>query len=48
MTAKQQAVKDIKRSLKEQRVSFLAFHRELDPVMEEIVNDYLEEQKKIS
>lgn len=46
MTAKQQALKDIKESLKKEERTFIAFRSELNPTMRRIVSEYLKEQKK--
>lgn len=46
MTAKQQAIRDIKESLRSERKSFLAFHKELNPVMDYLVNEHIQQQQK--
>lgn len=40
MQAKKQAIHDIKEALKEEHKIFLLFREELNPVMEELVNEY--------
>lgn len=47
MSAKQQALKDIKSDLESEGKSFIAFHRELNTPIRNIVNQYLKQQKKI-
>lgn len=44
MTARQQAILDIKEELKAQGKSFLAFRTNLNPVMKELVKDQLSKQ----
>ena len=44
MSAKQQAIKDIKQELSLHGKCFLAFRTELDPVMEELVSNQLKAQ----
>lgn len=46
MTAKKKAIEDIKEDLLRESRSFLAFRRNLDPVMKKMVSDYIELQKK--
>lgn len=46
MTAKQQALKDIHNDLREQGKAFIAYHRELNQVMRQLVSDHLKQQKK--
>ena len=46
MTAKKKAIEDIKEDLLRESRSFLAFRRNLDPVMKKMVSDYIEPQKK--
>ena len=46
MTARQQAERDIRESLKQNHKSFIAFRKELNPVMKEIVSEYTEAQEK--
>ena len=41
MSAKQAAIKDIKESLKKSHKAFIAFHRELDNVMAQLVKEQL-------
>lgn len=48
MTARQQALKDIKDDLKKSGKSFIAFRSELNPAMQELVKEQLKEQRKIS
>ena len=45
MNVKEQAVMDIQEELSKQGKSFIAFHNELDEVMEEIVNNLIKEQE---
>lgn len=45
MNVKEQAVMDIQEELSRQGKSFIAFHNELDEVMEEIVNNLIKEQE---
>lgn len=47
MTAKQQAIKDIKDELKGSGKCFITFHSELNPIMDSIVSEYLKEQKSM-
>ncbi len=47
MTAKQAAVRDIKKSLRSESKMFLAFHKELDSIMESLVQQQIEAQEKI-
>lgn len=47
MSAKEQAIKDIKSDLREQHKSFLAFHKELNPIMNEIVRNQLNLQQRL-
>ena len=44
--AKQQAIEDIKNDLTVNGKCFIAFRSVLNPIMDEIVNEYLEEQTK--
>lgn len=48
MDAKQKAIQDIRMELKKQHRCFIAFHRELNPVIDAIVNNLLEKQQKKS
>jgi len=48
MTAKQQALRDIKASLKEESKSFLAFHKERDGIINSITKEYLRQQEAIN
>ena len=45
MTAEQQALQDIKDDLKQQSKTFIAFRKRLNPIMDRIVNHYLNEQE---
>ena len=45
MTAKQVAVRDIKNDLRQYAKCFLAFHKELDPVMKQLVKEQLKAQR---
>ena len=46
--ARQQAILDIKEDLKRNHRSFLAFHRSLNPVMEYLTTEYLNQQLNIT
>lgn len=48
MTAKSMAIKDIKNDLKQEGRTFLSFHRELNPVMKELVREHIKEQNHLS
>lgn len=48
MSAKEQAIQDIKDDLRKQGKSFLAFHRNLNPIMNRLVNKQLKEQEDIN
>ena len=48
MTAKEQALKDIKDELKREHKAFIAFKSELNPIMRKLVSEQIKEQKKIS
>ena len=45
MSVKDQAIQDIKESLRIQGKCFLAFRTELNPIMEELVNEQLKAQE---
>lgn len=45
MTAKEQAVQDIKDELKLSSKSFLAFRKKLDPIMDKLVENYIKQQE---
>lgn len=45
MTAKQQAIKDIKDDLMQENRCFLAFNNSLNPVMDRLVRDQIEQQQ---
>jgi len=47
MSAKQQALKDIKSELESEGKSFIAFHKELNIPIRNIVKQYLKRQKEI-
>lgn len=47
MSAKQQAVQDIKESLRIQGKCFLAFRSELNPIMDTLVNEQLKAQQSL-
>jgi hypothetical protein len=47
MTAKEQAILDIKEELKEQHKSFLAFHKNLNSIMDKLVENQLKLQASI-
>lgn len=46
MNARQQAEKDIRKELRSHSKSFIAFRTELNPVMRELVKNYIKEQKQ--
>ena len=46
MTARQQAIQDIKDDLRQHNLSFIAFRKELNPIMDRLVNQQLKEQSK--
>lgn len=46
MTVKDIAIHDIKDALKQESRSFFAFNTDLNPVIDEIIEDYTMEQKK--
>lgn len=46
MSAKQQAILDIKKDLEKQGKCFIAFKSELNPVMNKLVNRQIKAQKK--
>jgi hypothetical protein len=46
MGAKQQAIQDIKQELKQEGKSFLAFRKELNPIMKILVKAQLREQRR--
>ena len=48
MSAKDYAVKDIRESLEIKGKCFLAFRRELDPIMDSLVEEQIEQQLKAS
>lgn len=48
MSAKQTAINDIKESLKEENKCFIAFHRVLNPIMDSLVRQQLDEQAKLN
>lgn len=47
MTAKEQAILDIKEELKEQHKSFLAFHKNLNSIMDRLVENQIRLQTSI-
>lgn len=47
MTAKQQAMEDIKNDLLEHGKCFIAFKSELNPIMRKLVSEQLKAQKKV-
>lgn len=47
MSAKQQAIEDIKKDLKKQGKSFLAFHTVLNPIMHRLVLQQIQKQKSL-
>ena len=44
MTAKKQALRDIMEDLRKDGKCFLAFRSELNPIMDKLVEQYLEQQ----
>lgn len=47
LTAKEQALKDIKTELRTQHKAFIAFKTELNPIIRKIVSEQLKAQKKL-
>lgn len=47
LTAKEQALKDIKAELRTQHKAFIAFKTELNPIIKKIVSEQLKAQKKL-
>lgn len=47
MTARQQAVLDIKDELRRSNKCFLVFRRRLNPIMKDLVNDYIKAQEEL-
>lgn len=47
LTAKEQALKDIKAELRTQNKAFIAFKTELNPIIRKIVSEQLKAQKKL-
>lgn len=45
-SARKAAIQDIQNELKSESKSFIAFRTKLNPVINRIVNDYIEKQKK--
>lgn len=45
MSAKEKAIEDIRESLRVQGKCFLAFHKELNPIMDELVNEQIKAQE---
>lgn len=48
MTAKTQAIEDIKADLVESSKVFLAFHKELNPEIDNLVKDYIAKQQSLN
>ena len=48
MSAKEQAIQDIKSELAKEGKSFLAFRRSLNPVMRALVKEQISEQSHVS
>lgn len=46
--AREQAIKDIKEELEREHKAFIAFRKELNPVMNELVKEQLQEQHRRS
>ena len=46
MTAKGQAIQDIKDELKSEGKCFFSFRKELNPTINKIVDEYLKQQKR--
>ena len=47
-TAKQQAIKDIRDELKKNHKAFIAFKKVLNPVMDELVEEQIHAQERVS
>ncbi len=47
MTAKQQAIKDIRDDLKKSGKCFITFHSELNPIMDSLVEQQIRKQTSI-
>lgn len=47
MSVKQTAISDLKKQLKEEGRSFLAFNKKLDSPIQAIVDDYIKQQENI-
>lgn len=47
MSAKTQATQDIKQYLSTEARSFIMFRRDLDPIMNQLVNDYIKQQNSL-
>lgn len=48
MTAKKQAIMDIKDALRQNHKAFIAFRRELNPIMNKLVCNHIRQQQSIS
>ena len=48
LSAKQQAIIDIKEDLRKQNKCFMSFKKKLNPIMEKIVNNHLKDQRHIT
>ena len=48
MTARQQAIQDIRAELKNESKSFIAYRTELNRQMRNLVNEHLKAQKQVS
>lgn len=48
MTAKQKAIQDIKECLRQESKAFIAFRTELNPIMDELVEQQLKKQEALS
>ena len=48
MSAKEQAILDIKEDLKKSHKAFLAFHTKLNPIMDKLVRNQITAQYKLS
>lgn len=46
MTAKKQAIKDIKEYLRQENRVFISYRTELDSTMNELVEEYIKQQEK--
>ena len=47
MSAKQQAIMDIQKELSEHGKCFLAFHKQLNPIMNRLVKEHIKAQQHV-